>query len=236
VLIWGADPEDRSPLFPERRTLRAEPTRPRGPAAGAFRRRVLEDLNRRLSTHRPPILATFSEDWETFGHCPDNPGLYEPLQLEAAALVVMLLPGPRSLAVNTWELALALEGTKEGELMHLDKLVLLLPESVYHFLRAVFQCKVSDPKDFRMQELMGKPEPSLGAANSFAARWLVLAMRQRYAGTDPWAPIPEAMPIRCYPDSVSWDLHGRGTRKLTPLAREIIDNLVDLVETRLPQT
>jgi len=234
VLVWGATPSDTSPLFPDRETLNRNPAAARGPEAGAFRISVRDMLRDELATLRPPVSALFSEDWDTFGHMPENPGLYEPLQLEQAAIVVLLLPGPRSLAVNTWELALALENGSDGKPVFLDKLVILLPETVYHYVRAVFRANVADPKDFRMRDVTGTPEPALGAANSFAARWLVLAIRQRYAGSDPWARISAPMPIGYYPDSVSWELRAAGDTNLTPTARETIAKISDLVQSRLP--
>lgn len=234
VLVWGASPEDSSPLFPGRESLKALPPRPIGPEAGTFRTRVRDDLNNRFSTYGGTVKAVFSEDWETFGHSHKNPGLYEPLQLEKATLVLLLLPGPRSLGVNTWELALALENPTAGQTVHFDKLIILLPETVYHYVRAVLHANVTDPKDFKMQEATGTTEPELGAANSFAARWLVLAMRQHYCGMDPWARISQPMPIAYYPDTVSWDLYISGTTDLSIVATEIIDKLIDLVERRLP--
>ncbi len=207
ILVWGATPNDDLPLFPVKEALAKDHTVPVGPPAGAFRVQVLRELNSAFRSHPYPVTAIFSEDWEIHGHAPENAGFYEPIQLEEAALVVILLPGPRSLAVNTWEMTLALESAGEGEpVIHLDKLILLLPETVYHYIREVLVAGVTDPKDFKMFERTGKPEPLLGAANSFVARWLCLAIRQRYGMVDPWSKMTSLMGIAFYKDKESWGL------------------------------
>jgi hypothetical protein len=212
-------------LFPDKETLAKDPTTPNGPFAGAFRTHVRDQLNSHPTGFAAK--AVFSEEWEIHGHARENPGLYEPLQFEMAALVVMLLPGTRSLAVNTWELALALESSVKGKaVQHLEKLVLLLPETVYRYMREVLMAGAEDPKDFKMYEVTGKPEPALGAANSFAARWLCLAIQQQYGGADAWSKIQHSMAVAFYKDQGSWQI-GDSECKAT------VGKLLSLVEQRL---
>jgi len=186
---------------------------------------VVNELNKNLGARL--VKAVLSEEWELYGHAPENPGLYEPLQLGEAALIIMLLPGPRSLAVNTWELALALESPEKGKPgAHFDKIVLLLPETVYHYICEVLLAGVADPKDFRMLERTGRPEPMLGAANSFAARWLCLAVRQRYGAADAWSKLTRSMSVAFYKDKESWKL---GDRE----CEATLGKVLDLAERRL---
>lgn len=202
ILVWGAAVDDCAPLFPGRESTKGASV-PQGPPSGKFRQCVRDELNNRFGNR--DVQAVFSEGWMMYGHAPENPGFYEPIQLEESMAVVMLLPGPRSLAVNTWELALALESADESQHpFHVDKLIVLLPESVYAYLCDLWSAGIADPKGFDMQAQLGKPEPALGAANSFAARWLCLAIHRRYGGVDVWAKLERALSFAFYKDAESW--------------------------------
>jgi hypothetical protein len=223
ILVWGATPTSEQALFEDlERAVE-------GPPAGAFRGLILKALTERFS---PDLArAIFSEDGETFDHHEHNAGFYEPLQLAAAKLVLLLLPGERSLGVNTWEMALALETDNSRQPLHSHKVIFVLPERVYRYLLRAFEAGVSDRKDFKLP--LGE-EPSLGPANSFAARWVHLAIWQLAGGSklDPWVAAPSVFPFISYVDSLSWGLEGK-PNELSHEARELIDRILLQVEAKL---
>jgi hypothetical protein len=194
VLVWGATPVDTKPLF--------ETGAVSGPQAGAFRivvRDVLRDM-----FEEEGLEVCFSEDGEKHGHHPLNPGLYEPLQLRNSRMVVLLLPGDRAMAVNTWELALACETEPSGNPIHMAKLTFIVPYSLYRYLSAAMKNGVLDPADFHW----GKPddEPILGAQSSFAARWIYRIAPKRFADAKESGEPSDILAITYYDDKSSWVL------------------------------
>ena len=201
VLVWGASPTDANPLF-----LGTECS---GPPAGAFRAAVRDRLRLRCKEER--IEFYFSEDGNRHGHHEQNPGFYEPRQLADSTMVILLLPGNRPMAVNTWELALACETEADGTPRHLNKLVFVVPHTLYHYLSVAMAGGALDPAEFIWPN--ATEEPILGAQNSFAARWIYLIAPKRFAAVKETGNPTHVLPITYYDDSISWDMESEQTKK-----------------------
>jgi len=186
LLVWGADPSDNTPLFEN------------GPPAGPFRTRLRDSLIALYDSSAEPVRVIFSEDGETFGHNPQNPGLYEPLQAKRAEFILLIFPGNRPMAVNTWELALACEDPASGE-----KLGFVVPASVFQYLQVLFSEAPSDPAGFEWPSHLGD-EPVLGPQNSFAVRWIYLFARDRFATSGQAGDPGTFVRLHHYDDQVDW--------------------------------
>lgn len=179
VLIWGAaKPPGRSG------STSALQLFPNGPGAWDFRTYLREQL-RTDEEVRSLVEPLFSECWmeSAWGHRRDNPGLYEPLQLLGASVVVLVLPANVPMAVNTWELTLACEealSDREGQIKRLNALpVFVIPKTIYTYLHGFFSSAEQDPAHYQPARF-GRAEPKLGTASSFAARWIGRAVAEPF--------------------------------------------------------
>ena len=193
-----------------------------GPPAGDFRNAVRRALNQRFGGRS--VRAVFSERARRYGHLPENAGFYEPRQLIDSTLVILLLPGPRSLGVNTWETAIACESDPAThKAKHQAKLIFVVPRSIFDYIYAAFRAHVADPAYFSFPGA----EPLLGPANSFAARWVYLNTLDRHSGTS-HAAIPRLhLPLLWYDDAQSWNLQSAH-------ASQVIGKILNEVDVRLP--
>lgn len=195
MLVWGADPSDSRPIFVCSDSQRG------GPSSGSFRTLVRDCLANRLASHG--LYPVFSEDWNRYGHVPENPGLYEPLQVKDASAILLLFPGARSLGVNSWELAMLFDHMAEDlNAGSFYKSILVVPARVCRFLAAASLSNVADAS-----ELSNHPvsQIALGAANSFAARWIYMTMKKLYPFCDPYGPAQTLLPWICYDDEQPWE-------------------------------
>jgi hypothetical protein len=215
VLVWGATSTDLKPLF--------ETGTATGPQAGAFRIAVRDVLRERFGAEG--LEVCFSEDDEKHGHHPLNPGFYEPLQLRNSRMVVLLLPGDRAMAVNTWELALACETEPNGDPTHIAKLTFIVPQSLYQYLGTAMINGVHDLADFCWTE--PGDEPILGAQNSFAARWIYRIAPKRFADAKESGNPSDILAITYYDDKSGWILD-------SVQGKELLGKIVNFAVAHLP--
>lgn len=202
VLVWGSNVADD-------RMMAGTAGAGRGPPAGRFRLAVRAALRRAM----PDCRVDFSETAARFRHRHQNAGFYEPRQLQSAAAVVMLMPGDRAMAVNTWEVALAFEswGSLPADERHQSarRIVLVVPKTVRVFLGRCFEAGIRDPAH---DGPFGRGQPVLGPQCSFAARWVFLALepllRRRSTGFSPaeWG-------LVSYADDTAYDVDADACRE-----------------------
>lgn len=195
VLIWGAEPGDGQPLF---RGTDKDGVEYKGPEAGPFRKQVRESLQEKIGGVASVL---FSEDTasEKYGHHEGNAGFFEPKQLEESLATILILPGNRPMAVNTWELALACEEKPDPNKKPPSKVFFIGPNTLSDYLEKLAANNVSDPKDFICDK-----EPVLGPQNSFAARWIYLSLNEWYGRSGPNALPPHWDNILTYSDTSDW--------------------------------
>ena len=204
VLVWGAAPSDSRTMFSANGC--------RGPRAGPLRKALLSKLVSDFRRRKVAAEAHFSETWFHGNHRPENAGLYEPEQLELATLVILLFPGNRPLAVNTWETALACEADDLGEPRHRGKPIFVVPASIHGYLRSVFSAGVDDPIRYRPGAVA---EPSLGPQTSFAARWVYLFMMSLLQNVRAYDVRKfDSFPLVPYDDTCSWTLKSKEFQRL----------------------
>lgn len=216
VLVWGATPGDSKPLFAT--TIFS------GPGGGEFRFAVRDAIRARLAGEG--LEVCFSEDGDRHGHHAENPGFFEPCQLREARMVLLLLPGNRAMAVNTWELALACETEPSTRApLHMSKIAFVVPQTLFQYLRTVMKKGVRDPADFRWPR--PEEEPILGAQNSFAARWIYRIAPDRFAGAKDSGNPADVLPITYYDDSTEWALGSTA-------GNELLGKIANFVVAHLP--
>jgi hypothetical protein len=217
VLVWGATPTDANPLF--------KLAGGAGPKAGEFREAVKQALRIRLGPKKLQVL--FSEEAEKYSHHRDNPGFYESRQLRDSRMVLLLLPGNRAMAVNTWELALACETKPSShEPSHSALPAFVLPKAVFDYLSAAMKAGVKDPANFVWAG--GASEPVLGAQNSFAARWIYLSAAEKFAAAKESGSPELVLAIIWYPDDQPWDVD-------TDLGKQIVGKIANFADFHLDE-
>jgi hypothetical protein len=142
-------------------------------------------------------------------------------------MVLLLLPGNRAMAVNTWELALACETKPSShEASHPAIPAFVLPKAVFDYLSAAMKAGVRDLADFIWAD--GSDEPALGAQNSFAARWIYLSAAEKFAAAKESGSPELVLAIVWYPDDQSWDVG-------TDLGKQVVGKIANFADFHLDE-